>query len=100
MMALLLIFKRNKILRKTSDLLSAKPHDFEVKIAELKKKASAKKEAPKTVSAKDAKFDVEKAVEISGAKVFVAQMNADAAVLKDLGDQYLEQGDYQVVCLA
>ena len=95
-----LLQERNKILRKTSDLLSAKPHDFEVKIAELKKKASAKKEAPKTVSAKDAKFDVEKAVEISGAKVFVAQMNADAAVLKDLGDQYLEKGDYQVVCLA
>jgi alanyl-tRNA synthetase len=95
-----LLQERNLILRKTSDLLSAKPVDFEAKISELKKKATAKKEAPKTVSAKDAKFDVEKLLEISGSKILVAQMNADAAILKDLGDQYLASGDYQVICLA
>lgn len=95
-----LLQERNIILRKTSDLLSAKPVDFEVKIKELKKKATVKKEAPKTVSLKDAKFDVEKSLEVSGAKILVAQMNGDAAVLKDLGDQYLANGDYQVICLA
>lgn len=95
-----LLQERNLILRRTAELLSVKPSEFEVKITELKKKSSAKKEAPKKVSAKEAKFDNEKSLELSGAKVFVGQMNADAAVLKDLGDQYLANGDYQIVCLA
>ncbi|WP_164848468.1 alanine--tRNA ligase [Halobacteriovorax sp. HLS] len=95
-----LLQERNIILRKTSDLLSAKPVDFETKIKELKQKASAKKEAPKKVSSKEAKFDIEKSLELSGAKILVAQMNADSSVLKDLGDQYLAKGDYQVICLA
>ena len=95
-----LLQERNVILRKTADLLSAKPNDFEAKITELKKKANAKKEAPKTVSTKEAKFDVEKLIELSGTRILVAQMNGDAAVLKDLGDQYIASGEYQVICLA
>ncbi|OUR98722.1 alanine--tRNA ligase [Halobacteriovorax marinus] len=95
-----LLQERNLILRKTAEQLSVKPSEFEAKITELKKKSSVKKEVPKKLSAKEAKFDNKKIIEISGAKVFVGQMNADAAVLKDLGDQYLASGDYQIICLA
>ncbi|PIK14777.1 alanine--tRNA ligase [Halobacteriovorax sp. JY17] len=95
-----LLQERNNILRKTSELLSVKPNEFETKIQELKKKSSVKKEAPKKVSASEAKFENESKIEISGEKFFVAQMNADAQVLKDLGDQLLAKGEYKIICLA
>ncbi len=95
-----LLQERNLILRKTSEILSVKPNEFEAKIKELKKKSSAKKEAPKKVSASAAKFENENKLEVSGEKVFVAQMNADAQVLKDLGDQLLAKGEYKIICLA
>ncbi|WP_096908482.1 alanine--tRNA ligase [Halobacteriovorax marinus] len=95
-----LLQERNNILRKTSELLSVKPSEFESKIQELKKKSSAKKAAPKKVSATDTKFENENKIEVSGQKIFVAQLNDNADVLKDLGDQLLAKGEYKIICLA
>jgi alanyl-tRNA synthetase len=97
--AIKLMQERNDYLRKTADILSAKPKDFEDKIKELKKKSSEKKKEKKNVALGETKFSKEVTLELEGAKFFLGQVDTDAEAIKQLGDQMIDKGDYQMACI-
>jgi len=97
--AIKLMQERNDFLRKTSDILSAKPKDFADRIQELKKKSSEKKKEKTNVSLNETKFEKEVTLTLNNSKFFLGQINTDADAIKQLGDQMIDKGEYQMACI-
>jgi len=97
--AILLMQERAKFLREASDELKVKPEEIASKIKELRiemktKIKEAKENAGSTALEKEIKL------EVSGVKFFAGVTAGDPNDLKTMGDDLINRGEYQLVCLA
>ncbi|EQC47464.1 alanine--tRNA ligase [Bacteriovorax sp. Seq25_V] len=96
--AILLMQERAKFLRDASEELKVKPEEVATKIKELRIEMKNKiKEAKE--NAGSASLEKEIKLEVSGVKFFAGVTSGDPNDLKAMGDDLINRGEYQLICL-
>lgn len=92
--------QRSGYLRDLSLTLGSKPEQLNEKVKELIKKAKPAKKVVKELSSSDVKFiDSFSKSPTADISFFMGSIDAEAEQIKSIGDQMLDKGDFNMICL-
>jgi alanyl-tRNA synthetase len=97
--AVSLMQERNMLLQGAAEELKVRPTEVVAKIQDLRKEMRAKIKEVQKASQSSSSFESEFKADVNGLKFFAGVMNADAKVIKSIGDDLLNKGEYKLICL-